>query len=217
VSDKDERYYQVVLIWMRDPAKFRDYLETLGPIVTRYSGAADISIEPTEIWADDLTLPQIVNLVHYDSKEAFERFNADPDFAAIVHLRDESVDLCAFGGWLVTADRSTSGLAERLYHIELVRFPDGSPAAYRRYEAEGESVMRRYGFQVEYVVELEPQPGQAPQPQLAKISCFPNKRTSAEFHNDPAHKQIETQLYPAAVSEPIWITGRAVRRGSRAD
>jgi uncharacterized protein (DUF1330 family) len=200
-------YHQLVLIWVRDPAKFQEYLRRLPPIVAKYGGAGDRTIQPTSIWADGLERPTIVNLVHYDDKESYQRFNADPDFLAIEHLRSESVDLMTFEGLLTHSGPSDDGLADRSYNVELLRYASGSPEAYRRYEREGEAVMRRYGFRVEYVLEIEP--SAARRFDLAKISYFPNSAAQADFENDPLHKVIEEELYPAAVGDSIWITGIA--------
>jgi hypothetical protein len=57
--------------WIRDPAVFAEYLRDLPPTVARYGGAADLSLRPTTIWADRLDLPDIVNLVHYDDRDAY--------------------------------------------------------------------------------------------------------------------------------------------------
>lgn len=115
----DSRFYQLVLIWIRDPAMFGEYLRLLPPVVARYGGAADRSFAVTSIQADGLAPPQVVNLVHYDSQDAYQRFNEDPDFRAIEHLRSESVSLMSFEGWLRSADPSTDGLADRHYRIEI--------------------------------------------------------------------------------------------------
>jgi uncharacterized protein (DUF1330 family) len=202
----DERHYQLVLIWLKDRATFQEYLRLLPPIVTRYGGAADRSFRPTAIWAEDLELPGIVNLVHYDDKASYERFERDPDFQEIEHLRRESVDLMSCEGRLVRANPSRAGLAERVYHIELVRYRDGSPAAYQRYEREGEAAMSEYGFDVEYVLAIDPDPAGSREFDLAKISYFPTTNALADFEKDPRHKEIEAELYPAAVERAVWIT-----------
>jgi uncharacterized protein (DUF1330 family) len=208
VTDAAERYYQLVLIWVRDAEMFQEYLRLLPPVVGRYGGTADRSIEPTAIRADGLACPQIINLVHYDSERAYEGFTTDPDFAAIEPLRSRSVDLLSFGGRLVQADPSPTDLGERVYTIELATFRDGSPAAYRRYETDGESAMRRYGYQTEYTVALRHAPGTPRRPDLAKVSYFPDAAAKSGFEADPVHARIEDDLYPAAVTDPIRITGR---------
>jgi uncharacterized protein (DUF1330 family) len=206
----DHRYYQLVFIWVRDPAMFAEYLRELPPIVSRYGGAADLSLRPTEIWADGLTLPDVVNLVHYDSREAYERFTADPDFRAIEQLRAGSVDLLTVEGHLVVADPSPAGSPERLFNVEVASFRDGSGEAYRAYEERGEARMRDFGYHIEYALAAETSPADRPRPDVVKVSSFPDETARAAFDADPAHGEIEQKLYPDATDHVIWLTGRAI-------
>jgi uncharacterized protein (DUF1330 family) len=201
-------YHQLVFIWIRDPAMFAEYLRDLPPIVARYGGAADLSLRPTEIWADGLTLPDIVNLVHYDSSDAYREFNADPDFQKIEHLRAASVDLMTFEGPLTVNDPSPDGSAGRLYNVELVSYRDGTGDAYRIYEQSGEAHMREYGHRVEYVLDAQTAPTGRPRPDLIKISSFPDEAAKAAFGADPAHAEIEDKLYPTAAEHVVWLTGQ---------
>jgi len=210
MSADGRTYHQLVFIWIRDPGMFAGYLRDLPPIVARYGGAADLSLRPTEVRADGLTLPDMVNLVHYDSREAYERFNADPDFAAIEHLRAGSVDLMTYQGHLSAADPSPTAAPQRVYNVELATFRDGGGAAYRAYEARGEARMRKYGHRVEYVLDAETTPTGRPRPDLIKISSFPDERAKASFEADPVHREIEEKLYPDSIDHVVWLTGRAV-------
>jgi uncharacterized protein (DUF1330 family) len=204
------RYHQLVFIWVRDPVKFADYLRELPPIVGRYGGAADLSLRPTALWADRLALPDIVNLVHYTDKQAFERFGADPEFRRIEPLRAGSVDLMTFEGYLRPGDPSPAGPPGRLYNVELATFRDGTGDAYRIYEERGEAVMRRYGYRVEYILDAEAAPTGRPRPDLIKISSFPDEAAKAAFDADPAHNEVEQKLYPVATDHVLWLTGQAI-------
>jgi uncharacterized protein (DUF1330 family) len=150
----DGTWHQLVLIWIRDPARFDDYLTAMAPIVSRYGGAADRLFAPTAIHAHGITTPDAVNLVHYDNRAAFAAFTNDPDFLRIKHLRDESVDLLSFDGHLAR-NHPAPPHPHSVYGIEIVQFPNRSRDAYDRYETQGESVMARYGFQVEYVLDID--------------------------------------------------------------
>jgi uncharacterized protein (DUF1330 family) len=205
------KHYQIVLIWVRGAAMFQDYLRLLPPVVARYGGVADRSIEPMEVRDGDLARPDVVNLVHYDSEPAFQQFSADPDFAAIEPLRRRSVDLLSFEGRLVRADPSSAGLAERQYLVDLVTYRDGSPDAYRHYERASAAVMRRYGYRVEYVLQLDRRPGDTRHPDLATVAYFPDAESAAAYQAESLHDHIEKELYPAAVTDPIRITGRIHR------
>jgi uncharacterized protein (DUF1330 family) len=199
-----DTWHQLVLLWIRDPARFQDYLTAMAPIVSRYGGAADRLFAPTALHAEGLSTPDAVNLVHYDNRAAFAAFTNDPDFQQIKHLRDESVDLLSFEGRLARK-RPAPPDPQRVYGIEIVRFLDGSREAYERYEREGESVMARYGFQVEYVLDIDTTSTVDRRFDLVKVSSFPSSAQRVAFETDPTHAQIEQELYPAAVSDLIWI------------
>jgi uncharacterized protein (DUF1330 family) len=200
-----ERWYQLVLIWLRDPARFQRYLEALAPVVTRYGGAADQVFRPTAIHADGLKLPDAVNLVHYDSREAFDAFSADPGFQRIKPLREESIDMLAFDGTLRQCTPAAPD-PRRVFGIEIARLA-GDGAGYRRYEREGEPAMRPYGHHVDYVLDVQASPPGRPH-DLVKISSFPAEADRARFERDPAHQAIETVLYPLAVESVIWLDAR---------
>jgi uncharacterized protein (DUF1330 family) len=204
----NRKYHQLVLIWISDSAKYQEYLQKLRPIVARYGGKADKIFQPTSIWAEDLETPHIVNLVHYDSKKSFDEFRDDPDFKKIVHLRSESIKMISFEGYLAVENPSLEGLKERLYNIELVYYKNGSPDAYRKYEAEGERKMKEYGFEIEFVLDVEAKSAEVRQPDLAKISYFKSATDRANFDKDPMHKTIEEELYPTAIDKVIWISGQ---------
>jgi hypothetical protein len=187
-------YHQLVFIWVRDPAMFAEYLRNLPPIVARYGGAADLSLRPTAIWADGLALPDVVNLVHYDDAEAFQRFGADADFRRIEPLRAGSVDLMTFEGYLSTADPSPAGSPDRLYSVEV--------AANRTDEARTEARMREYGCHVEYVLDAETAPAGRPRPDLIRISSFRDQAATAAFDADPAQ---------AVAADVIRLTAYALR------
>jgi uncharacterized protein (DUF1330 family) len=208
MKNTNRKYHQLVLIWVSDPAKYQTYLQKLRPIVAKYGGKADRIFQPTSIWAEGLELPHIVNLVHYDSKKAFDVFKDDPDFKKIVPLRSESIKMISFEGYLNVENSSSAGLKERMYNIELVYYKNGLPETYRKYEAEGEKKMKDYGFEIEFVMAIEAQSVQERQPDLAKISYFKSAADKANFEKDPMHKTIEEALYPAAIDKVIWITGQ---------
>jgi uncharacterized protein (DUF1330 family) len=192
-------YHQLVFIWIRDPAMFAGYLRDLPPIVGRYGGAADLSLRPTRIEADGLTLPDVVNLVHYDDRQAYEAFNADADFARIEPLRAASVDLLTVEGYLTTSDPSPAGSPDRVYTVELANWRDGTGEAYRVDTERGGSRMGGHGHRVEYVLEARTAPAGRPRPDLVRISSFPDEAGPAPFETDPAR-----------TDHVIRLTGRAI-------
>lgn len=204
---KNDKYYQLVLLWITDPVKFQEYLQKMAPVVTRYGGAADRSFQPSAIWAEGMELPQVVNLVHYDSKEAYQDFNDDPDFKQIEHLRSESTKIISYEGYLRLANPSGRRLNDREYNIEILSYKNGSPAAYSKYELEGEGKMREYGFDVEFILDIESKPSEQKKPNMAKVSYFNDARCKMNFERDPAHKDIEA-LYPSTIDSVIWISAK---------
>src|SRR6266516_818755 len=87
------RYYQVVFIWMKDPVTFGRYAALLDPVVRPYGGGLERRLVPDASYAEGRRKPAIINIVCYDSRAAFAAFEKDPDFAQIVHLRSESIDM----------------------------------------------------------------------------------------------------------------------------
>lgn len=201
-------YHQLVFVWIRDPQMFAAYLRDLPPIVGRYGGAADLSLRPTAIRAGGLTRPDVVNLVHYDDRDAFRRFNADPDFLAIEPLRAGSVDLMTFEGYLRTEAPPAAGAPGRTFDVEVATSRDGTGEAYRAYEDRGEARMREYGYRVEYVLDAETAPPGRPRPDVVTISSFPDDAARAAYEADPIHAEIEEKLHPAATDHAIRLTAR---------
>jgi hypothetical protein len=201
------KYHQLVLLWITDPKKFHDYLLRMAPIVVRYGGAGDRSFQPLSIWSETITLPHIVNFVHYDSKKSYEEFNNDPDFKKIEHLRGESTKLISYEGYLCLEKPNSLGIENREYNIEIAKYKNGSPDAYRQYEAEGEGVMKAYGFDVEFILDVEPKPSGQKPADFVKISYFKSALDKGNFEKEPVHKNIEA-MYPFSVEDSTWISGK---------
>jgi uncharacterized protein (DUF1330 family) len=173
VTETDGRWHQLVMLWIHDPTRFDEYLAAMAPIVGRYGGAADRIFAPTAIHADGLTTPDVVNLVHYDSRAAFDAFTNDPDFQRIKHLRDQSVDLLSFDGRLTTAN-PTPPDAQQVYAIEVIRLPDVHP-----HREQGPAPAT-----VEYVLDIRSKDHRF---DLAKISSFPSTAQRAAYVNTLPH------------------------------
>lgn len=209
MKTSDKKYYELVLIWVKDPAKFEEYGAKVTPIVQKYGGGIDKMFAPSSIYAEDLEQPHIVNLVYYESKEAYTNFTNDPDFKAIEHLRNEGIDMISFRGYLNTNNPSFENLEERMYNIELANYKDGDKSTYKIYENEGEDKMKKYGFETEFVLDIDVQSSPLNgQLDFAKISFFKNEASMSDFEKDPAHKLIEEELYPNATENVIWISGK---------
>jgi uncharacterized protein (DUF1330 family) len=208
MKSNGHRIYQVHFIWIRDAAKFAHYGELVAPIASRY-GAIERTIEPEKIYLEGRAKPDLVNVVYYDSEAQFEAFPHDPEFQKIVHLRSESTDLLSVAGEAVEGTAPGSdGLARRLYLVEIARFGAEGYDGYRRYEAEAEPVLRRYGYHVERVIRVKSASGAPFRPDLVKVVYFSERDGMARMETAPEHARIEG-LYPAAVPESIWVFGPA--------
>jgi uncharacterized protein (DUF1330 family) len=203
------RYYQLVLLWPRDRAKFASYLELLAPIVEPYGAGLERQFSVVESYAEGLVRPETVNLVYYGSWDAYTAFHRDPRFRDIVHLRTESTDMASVEGPSVRGEFAPGPAADRLYLIEIARYGLGGLDAYRAYEAEAEHVMAPYGYHVERVIRPETASGLAFKPDVLKVAYFEAADGMDRLHRDPAHVQIETVVYPRAVSASLWIVGKA--------
>ena len=202
------RYYQLVFIWMKDPEKFGRYLEAMKPVVQRYGGALERMVAPDAIHADGMAKPDIVNVVFYDDQDAFVAFNRDPEFQRIVHLRSESIGMASVGGLAVRGSVTSEGLGKRLYLVEVARYGPQGVSGYRRYEDQAEPVMSRHGYQVERVLSPHSTSGFPFEPDVVKVAYFDSPDGMDRMHHDPAHRHIENELYPAAVQQSVWVTGR---------
>jgi uncharacterized protein (DUF1330 family) len=208
-SPEAGRYHQLVLIWMRDPAKFGRYCEAAAPTVRRYGGDLERMITPDAIYAEGLAKPDVVNVVYYDDRQAFANLGRDPDFQQVVPLRSESIDMATVEGSSVAGSEAPGDVAQRLYLVEVARFGPEGPAGYRRYEEEAEPVMKRFGYHVERVLAPDTASGLPFEPDLVKVAYFDAPDGMERLHGDPLHARIEKELYPAAVRESVWVIGRA--------
>lgn len=201
------RYYQVVLIWMKDPVTFGRYTTLLEPVVRPYGGGLERMLIPNTIYAEGMPKPDIVNIVFYDSPAAFAAFDKDPEFAKIVHLRSESIEMASVAGLPAGGEVTQADVGERLYLVEVARFGPQGAKGYQDYEQQAEPVMRRYGYHVERRLAPDSASGFPFQPDLIKVAYFDSPDGMEQFHNDAAHQRIESELYPTAVQQSIWVVG----------
>ena len=171
----------------------------------RYGGAADRVFAPTAIYADALGTPDVVNLVHYDSEAALQRFLQDPEFLAIKPLRDASTRLLSFEGFLETEDPLADANCERVYGIEVVAYRHVSSAGYERYATEADAAMRPYGQHVDYTMRITGRPASEPAFAIVRSTSCPSADARVQFESDPSHARLEQELYPAAVQSSIWL------------
>lgn len=204
----DERYYQLVLIWTKDEAKFSQYQRLVAPIVQLHDGRLERQVVPHQLYAERLLKPTVVNLVSSPSREGFDAFQRDQRFQDIVHLRSESIDMRSTRGPSARGAAGVGQTEQRLYVVEIARFGPGGEAAYRTYEAEAEPVMAKYGYHVERVFHPDAFADLPFRPDVVKVAYFDGPDGMDRLHGDPAHPRIES-LYPQVAAESIWIIGRS--------
>ncbi len=208
---KDKRYYQVVFIWVKDPVKFQEYGEKMGPIVSKYGGAGERILSPiNSIYAGNSKIeqPHMVNIVYYDSKEAYEQFEQDPDFLKIKHLRSESIEMAGIGGYAIGGELSSGGVAERLYMLEMAYFKDGKAKPYDTYRKKSKDFYDKHRLFTERILEPDNVFGNIQMPDRVSILYHDTESRKDQLQEDPRHKEIEG-LYVEAISDLIWIEGKA--------
>jgi uncharacterized protein (DUF1330 family) len=203
-----QRFYQVVLIWVHKPELFAQYAEAVAPVVGEYGGRLDRMLAPREVYGDGIELPHIVNIVSYESKEAFETFEKDPAFLRVEPKRAESIDFVSVDGFQTAGAARAGGEPERLYMVELAAFGGGSEAAYRDYESEADAFMAPFGFHLEWEIGTDASSDGLPfRPDLARVAYFDDSSGFEKAHAAPGHERIEGELYAKAVDQSLWIVG----------
>lgn len=212
--EKEEKgkYYQVVMIWLKDPAKFQEYGQKMGPIVARYGGNGERILTPVESFyggktGQGLTKPDMVNVVYYDSKEAYDNFENDPEFLKIKHLRSESIRMVAIGGKVKEGELKSGKVQDRLYMIEFGYFKDEGKA-YKAYQKASKGFNQRVGLNSERVLVPDQVWGDIELPDLVTIKYIDQASDKSRMESDPDHSKIE-ELYGAAMRDLIWIEGKA--------
>lgn len=208
-----EKYFQVVMIWIKDPVKFQDYGQKVGPIVAKYGGNAERIISPVESFyggntAKEFEAPHMVNIVYYDSKEAYEDFEKDPEFLKIKHLRTESVEMAGIGGTVLGGELSLQEVANRLYMIEFAYYSDQDGKKYEKYERKARAFSERSGLHKERILHPDTKFGNIELPDLVSIKYIEQAEQKAEMEKDKDHPKVE-KLYGEAIRDLIWIEGKA--------
>jgi uncharacterized protein (DUF1330 family) len=200
------RYYQVVFIWLKDSQKFGRYVELLRPIVGRYGGALERMLAPDTVHAEGIRKPDVINVVHYESKAAFMSFQADAEFQRIVHLRSESIEMMSVQGFPMAGSPTGTDLEKRRYVLDFARYAKGADA-YKSYQEQAEALMGPHGYHVERVLAPDSVTDFPFKPDIVKVAYFDDAADMANVHANPAHRRIETEFYPEAVQQSVWVFG----------
>lgn len=198
-------YHQLILIWLRDAPQFATYAQAAQPIAARY-GALDQMYSPTQLYAEGLSKPDIVNLVHYNSRADVDALDADPEFQRIVPMRSASIDMVSVSGFTEWAQEVRGANAKRFYLLEIAQLPPEGRAAYDRYTARAARAMAPYGYNVERRLRVEESSGFGFEPDIVQIAYFDEVAGMEAFHRDPAHAELE-RSYGELVQRSVWILG----------
>lgn len=204
---ENARYYQVVFIWLKDPQKFGRYVELMRPIVGRYGGALERMLAPDTVHAEGMRKPDVINVVYYDDKAAFMAFHADAEFQRIVHLRTESIEMMSVQGLATAGLPNDTDLEKRRYALEFARYGSHGADGYRAYEKEAGALMGKYGYHVERVLTPDSISDFPFTPDIVKVAYFDDGAGMTNVHADPGHHRLETELYPNAVQQSVWVVG----------
>ena len=87
-----QRYYQLVMIHIRDRELFDRYQREVAPVAYEHGGAERVLL-PDQVMGASVELPDLVNVVYGHSREALDELNADPRFQAVVSMRTDSITM----------------------------------------------------------------------------------------------------------------------------
>ena len=209
MEDLPVRYYQLVLISVRDAELFARYQTAVAPIARGY-GRVERQLVPERVYGEAVPLPDIVNVVYGNSEESFHALSRDRRFAEVVPMRSASIDMSSISGPAERGEVSEDGLADRLYLVELARFGADGECAYRAYEREAGAFMAPFGYHVERVIRPDGEGSGLPfRPDLVKIAYVDGAGALDRMHADPGQARIEGELYAAAVAQSVWFVARA--------
>ena len=204
----DQKYYELVFIQVKDPKAFGEYGRKVFPIVKKYGGGLQRMLLPESVYGDGIKKPDLVNLVFYKNRAAYDAFHRDPEFLKIKPLRTKSIDMISIGAEKLEAGSSSSDLAGRYYMVELAYFKTAAGTRYQAYEAASRPVLGKYGYHLESKLAPIEVHGKLEKPDLLKVAFFNQTADLKRFEKDPRHKELETKLYPGAVRKSIWIMGK---------
>src|SRR5262245_350043 len=107
---ENDRFYQAVLIWIRDAETFGRYQRLVASTAARY-GWLERTIAPEEVHGGGVTLPDALNIVYYtEGERGVAGLRRDSDFQEVVGLRSASIDMVDVFGVPERGDVREDGL-----------------------------------------------------------------------------------------------------------
>ncbi len=100
----DDRFYAVLLVWVRDPKRFAEYQERAKPILAKHGVHIERWLMTQDMDGDGLERPDQIVVTWFKTAEARAAFENDAEFVEVAKIRDEAVKLVAITGSSVFGD-----------------------------------------------------------------------------------------------------------------
>ncbi len=208
------RDYNLVMIWIKDQAKWDQYLKESADVVSKYGGGIERSIEPTFIYSvDGMEKPDVVNIAYWDNRETGMKFYGDPEFQKLIPLRNEAAKIIGINAQVLNfADVDNRGVDNRQYNIELAYFKeDADLGKYEHvYKKPAADHFGKYGFNFERSMKGNQAFGMQT-PDLINIQFYENEEGAKKAHEDPKHHDFSHNKYASVVEKSIWISGKVAK------
>ena len=85
---REDRYYAVRMLWVRDEAIWEKYQEMVFPILARHNVEVEYWLVTDGIVGEGMDKPDLIVVTSHPSAEALEAFESDPDYEKASALRD---------------------------------------------------------------------------------------------------------------------------------
>lgn len=131
----DRKYYQVGLLWIKNPAKFQEYAQKAFPMLPKDAGMV-VSVQPSTSSMGSKT-PHSFSVTHYASKELHDNFFfKNEDYLALVPIRDEGADAVVINGYdteYFNYQPAREAMVSGAYDVQLIQ-GDMSKKAFEKFE-----------------------------------------------------------------------------------
>jgi len=91
--NSEDKFYMLNALWFKPDGgreKYQEYMRAAGPVVLRFGGRPLPSFKPFKAVIGKFDA-DLVFFVEWPSWTVFKQFMADPEYQAIVHLREEAI------------------------------------------------------------------------------------------------------------------------------
>jgi len=207
---KVKKYYQVVLVWVKNPQKYQEYVQKLGPVVSKYESNAERIISPVKSFfavkkGKELKTPHMINIVYYKSKKAYHKFLKDPEYIKLKKLRSEAIDIAGIDGEVIGGKLEKGNVADRLYMIEFLNYKNKK--SYNNYIKKTKPYYKRHLVN-ERILKPDNVFGNINMPDVVFIKYIKNEADRSKMETDKEHPMVE-KLYGDMLSDLVWIEGKA--------